>query len=201
LAGVQAAPQESAPRSSLINFTSRYRWIFVAALPLVLAALFVLMVIASSYARYEPAYFSQACVDRYSWPGAVALALDQALRADDDELLAELQGLRRPVSLKTSPTLNMVVMLERDDRYYYYLYFDTETYERHTHAVERVQNRWVVAPPDAYFYLYSGRWIRTAGPVSVLWWLLEVTVLSMRWMFLAAARYRETLYDGRRRGK
>jgi hypothetical protein len=193
---VSFASPSSAQRH-VIEFLRRYHWRLVAALPLALSALFALVVLALSFFRYQPAYFSQIYVERYPQPGSAALALDQALRTANRELLAELEGLRWTVPLATSPTLNLTVLLETDNRYHYYLYFDTRTYERHTYAVEKVRGRWVVAPPDAHFYLCSGRWLRVAGPVTVLWWFLEITVLLMRWIFRASARYREGMYGGR----
>jgi hypothetical protein len=193
---VSLASQSSA-QSRAIEFLRKYRWILVAALPLMLSALFTLVVLVLSPFRYDPIYFSEAYVERYPQPGSTALALDQALRTGNRELLAELQGLRWTVPLETSPTLNLTVLLESDDRYRYYLYFDTKTYDRHTHAIEKIKGRWVVAPPDAHFYLYSGRWLRVAGPVTVLWWFLEVSVLLMRWIFCASARYREGMYGSR----
>jgi len=193
---VSLASQSSA-QSRVIEFLRKYRWVLAAALPLALSALFALVVLVLSPFRYNPIYFSEAYVERYPKPGSTALALDQALRTDNWELLAELQGLRRTVPLDTSPTLNLTVLLETDSRYHYYLYFDTRTYDRHTHAIEKIKGRWVVAPPDAHFYLCSGRWLRVAGPVTVLWWFLEVTVLLMRWIFCASARYREGMYGSR----
>jgi hypothetical protein len=187
----------SSAQSGAIKLLRKYRWVLIAALPLALSALFALVVLALSPFRYRPSYFSQVYVERYPQPGSTALALDQALRTANRELLAELEGLRRTVPLATSPTLNLTVLLETDSRYHYYLYFDTKTYDRHTYAIEKVKGRWAVAPPDAHFYLCSGRWLRVAGPVAVLWWFLEVTVLLMRWIFRASARYREGMYGGR----
>lgn len=181
----------------MVGFLRQYRWVLVAALPLVLSAIFALVVLVLSPFRYNPIYFSEAYAELYPQPGSTALALDQALRTGNWELLAELQGLRWTVPLDTSPTLNLTVLLESDDRYRYYLYFDTKTYDRHVYAIEEIKGRWVVAPPDAHFYLHSGRWLRVAGPVTVLWWFLEITVLLMQWVFRASARYREGMYGGR----
>jgi hypothetical protein len=181
----------------MVGFLRQYRWVLVAALPLVLSAIFALVVLVLSPFRYNPIYFSEAYAELYPQPGSTALALDQALRTDNWKLLTELQGLRWTVPLDVSPTLNLTILLERDNRYHYYLYFDTKTYDRHTHAIEKVRGRWVVAPPDAHLYLYSGRWLRVAGPVTVLWWFLEITVLLMRWVFRASARYRGKMYGGR----
>lgn len=187
----------SSARFSIIGFLRKYCWVLAAVLPLILSAFYVLLVLVLFPFRYDPVYFSEIYAERYPQPGSTALALDQALRTDNRELLAELEGLRWTVPLDTSPTLNLTVLLESDNRYRYYLYFDTKTYDRYTYAIEKVKDRWVVAPTDAHLYLYSGRWLRIAGPVTVLWWFLEITVLLMRWIFRASARYRESMYDGR----
>lgn len=68
----------------------------------------------------------------------MARALERVLHTDDRELLVELQGLRRPAALETSPNLILVMLWEHNDRYISYLYFDMQTYERYMHYVEQV---------------------------------------------------------------
>ncbi len=68
----------------------------------------------------------------------MARALERVLHTDDRELLVELQGLRRPAALETSPNLIFVMLWEHNDRYISYLYFDMQTYERYMHYVEQV---------------------------------------------------------------
>ena len=171
------------------------RWIVAAAvLPLLLVGLFVLVVQVQSIWRYDWTYFSDTYVERYNTPGSVARDLERALQNDDQELLAELQGLRRTVAFKTSPKLIFVMMWERGDRYISYLYFDMDTYERQMHYVEKVRGRWVVTPPDAYYYLHSGRWITVFLPVAIVWWVVEVVVILGVLVYRLSARLRAQMY-------
>lgn len=126
----------------------------------------------------------------------MARALERVLHTDDRELLVELQGLRRPAALETSPNLIFVMLWEHNDRYISYLYFDMQTYERYMHYVEQVGGRWVVAPPDAYYYLHSGRWLGIFLPVAIVWWLLKIVVALAVWLFRASARLRARLCGG-----
>lgn len=173
------------------------RWaLAVALLPLVLAGLFVLMVKTMGLVRYNPAYFSETYAERYDTPGAVTRALERALQTDDQALLAELQGLRRTAAFETGPSLIFVTLLERDDRYFTYLYFDTQTYKRYVHYVEQMEGRWVVTPPDAYYYLHSGRWLVVFSPVATVWWLLEIVVTLGVLVYRLSARLRAQMYGG-----
>ncbi len=168
--------------------------LMVALLPLALTGLFVLLVKAQGLVRYDSAYFTATYADRYDTPGAVARALECALQTDDRALLAELQGLRRLTSFETSPGMIFVMLWERGDRYISYLYVDTQTYERHTHYFEQVGERWVVSPPDAYYYFHSGRFLNLLLPVAIAWWLVEIVVVLMVSVFRASARLRAQLY-------
>lgn len=171
------------------------RWIVAATVfPLLLAGLFVLAVQIQSIWRYDWAYFSETYVERYNTPGSVARELERALQTDDRKLLAELQGLQRPAAFKTSPKLIFVMMWERGDRYISYLYFDMDTYERQMHYVEKVRGRWVVTPPDAYYYLHSGRWIGVFLPIALVWWVVEVVVILGVLVYRLSARLRAQMY-------
>jgi len=179
---------------------SRYvnlRWVLAAALlPLLLAGLFALAVEIQALRRYDPAYFTITYVERYDTPGSVARVLERALQSDDRMLLAELQGLRRPASFQTSPDLIFVMLWERGDRYISYLYFDMQTYERHMYYFEQVGERWVVTPPDAWYYLHSGRWLGVFLPVAITWWLVQAVVVLVVLVFRLSARLRELRYGG-----
>ena len=165
-----------------------------ALLPLLLAGLFALVAEVQRFGRYDPAYFTEEYRRRYDSPGAVARALGEALRSGDEALLAELQGLRRPVSLHTGPGMIFVMLLESDDRYFTYLYFDMDTYRRYTYNVEEVNGRWVVAPEDLYFYFHSGRWWRVFLPLALTWWIVEIVVVLGVWIFHRSARLRARLF-------
>jgi hypothetical protein len=171
------------------------RWALAAALlPLVLAGLFVLVVQVQGLRRYDPAYFSGTYAERYDTPGAVARALEGALQTNDRALLAELQGLRRLAAFKTSPKLIFVMLWEHGDRYISYLYFEMDTYKRHVHYVEQVGERWIVSPPDAYYYLHSGRWLVVFTPLAIVWWLLEIVVTLAVLVYRLSARLRVQMY-------
>jgi len=178
------------------------RWVLAAALlPLVLVGLFMLVVQVQSVSRYDPAYFSEVYAERYDTPGAVARALEGALQTDDRELLAELQGLRRLAAFKTSPKLIFVTLVryttwERGDRYMSYLYLEMDTYRRHMHYIEQVGERWVVSPPDAHYYLHSGRWLGVFTPLAIVWWLLEIVVTLAVLVHRLSARLRAQMYGG-----
>jgi hypothetical protein len=173
----------------------RPRWIMIVVLaPFVLLGLLVLIVKAYGLVRYDAAYFADEYLERYSTPGDAARALEGALRTGDQALLVELQGLRWPAKLETSPSMIFVMLWERTDRYFTYLYFDMQTYERHPHYFEAVDGRWVVTPPDLYYYIHSGQWQRVFWPLAIVWWLLGTVVIGIVWLFRASERARARLY-------
>ena len=165
-----------------------------ALLPLVLAGLLALAAEAQRLGRYDPAYFTAEYCQKYDTPGAVARALGEALQAGDETLLAELQGLRKPIPLHTAPGMIFVMLLDSDERYYTYLYFDMDTYRRYTYSVERINGRWVIAPEDLYFYFHSGRWLRIFLPLALIWWSLIAVLVLGTWIFRHSAQLRARLY-------
>jgi hypothetical protein len=174
----------------------RLRWFLVVVLvPFVLLGLLVLAVQALSLVRYDPAFFTDAHLEQYRTPGDAARALEGALQTDDRPLLAELQGLRWPAKFETSPSMIFVMMWERTDRYITYLYFDMQTYERHPHYFEKVKGRWVVAPPDVYYYIHSGQWQRVFWPLAIVWWSVGMVAIGIVSLFRVSARMRAWLYS------
>jgi hypothetical protein len=173
----------------------RFRWfLFVIAVPFVLLGLVVLAVKIYGLVRYDPGYFETPYLERYTTPGDVARALEGALQSDDRPLLAELQGLRWPAEFTTAPSMIFVMLWERTDRYFTYLFFDMQTYERHPHYFEEVQGRWVVSPADVYYYVHSGAWKRVFYPLATVWWLLGAVAIGGVWVFRASERMRARLY-------
>jgi hypothetical protein len=87
----------------------RLLWILaVLLLPLMLLGIMAAVVQVSALVRYDPAYFSELYIDRYSTPGTASKTLELALQTDDAALLEELQGLRRPGRFEVNP--NVVFM-------------------------------------------------------------------------------------------
>lgn len=173
------------------------RWVVLATLfPLLLLGLYVLAVQIHGLVRYDLAYFTEDYVEEYKTPGSVARALEGALREDDQVLQAELQGRRRPAKFYTSPSLIFVMMWERTDHFFTYLYFDMQTYERHVYHLEEVDGRYVAMQPDAYYFFHSGRWLVVFTPLAIAWWVVEIVVILAVVVFRLSARMREQMYAG-----
>ena len=133
-------------------------------------------------------------MELYSTPGSVARTLEQALKSEDEALLRELQGLRWPAEFKMGPNMMFVMLLERTERYITYLYFDMQAYERQPHYFEEVDGRWLVAPPNAYYYIHSGQWQRVFWPLAIVWWLVGGVAIALVWASRASASFRARLY-------
>jgi len=180
-----------------MRLTVNFRMVLIVALlPLALVGLFWLLALAQGMVRYDPAYFTPLYVERYETPGSAARVLEGALQTNDQELLAELQGKRRPAAFETSPQLTFTMLWERGERYISYLYFDMQTYHRQMHYFEEVQGRWVVSPVDVYFYWHSGRWTTFFLPLAGAWWALGTVALLALWAFRASERIRARMYGG-----
>jgi hypothetical protein len=178
------------------SYLNLRRVLAATLLPLVLAGLFVLGVKALGLVRYDPAYFTAEYVEQYDTPGSVARALEGVLQTNDRALLAELQGLRRTAAFEADPKIIFIMLWERDDRYFTYMYQDMQTLRRHPHYVEKVKGRWVVAPADAHYYLHSGRWLVVFTPLALVWWVLEIVVMLGLLVYRLSARLRGEMYGG-----
>ena len=163
---------------------ARLGWVLLLMLlPLEVAGLCALAMYAYGLVRYDPAYFDQVHVERYSSPEAAVKALEVALQTDNRALLAEIQGLRWPARFEANASLTFVRLWERSDQYTTYLYFDEQTFERHPYHFEKVRGRWVVSPPDLYYYVHSGQWRHTFWPLAIAWWLLAAVAFLTVWLF------------------
>jgi hypothetical protein len=174
---------------------ARLVWVLlVLLLPLEAAGLCALAMYAYGLVRYDPAYFDQTRVEQYSSPEVAVRTLEVALQTGNQSLLAEVQGLRWPVKFETSPSLRIVRLRERSDRYTTYLYFDGQTVERHVYHFEQVRGRWVVSPPDLYYYVHSGQWRHIFWPLAIAWWLLAAVALLGVWLFRSVRSRNARLY-------
>jgi len=178
----------------MARYLNLRRVLVATLLPLVLAGLFVLVVQVQGMVRYDPAYFTDTYIEQYDTPGSVARALEGVLQTDDRELLAELQGLRRTAAFETNPKIIFIMLWERDDRYFTYMYLDMQTLRRYPHYVEKVKGRWVVAPADAHYYFHSGRWLVVFTPLALVWWVLEIVVVLGLLVYRLSARLRGEMY-------
>jgi hypothetical protein len=165
----------------------------VVAVPFVVLGLLVLGVQLHGLARYDPAYFTGEYLEKYGQPSQVVRILEQGLQLGNGALLAELQGLRRPSQFQTASTVSFVKLWERTGRYETYLYVDLYTYERYEHHLEQVRGRWVVAPEDLRYLLYSGRWRTFFYPAALAWWVLGLTALAFLWLLRRSESLRSHL--------
>jgi hypothetical protein len=138
--------------------------------------------------RYDPAYFGETYTTQYASAGAVAKALESALQTNDQSLLAELQGLRWPARFATGPTITWVQLWERTDRYATYLYFDVSRYEPYPYHVEEVRGRWVVSPPDVYYFVESGAYKNVFLTFSLIWWASGAVSMGVFYLFSTSER-------------
>lgn len=161
--------------------------------PLVAAGIFILIANLQGWFRYDVRYFSPEYESTYEAPGAVAVALEEAIRTDDQALYEELTGLRfRPRLIEPNPNLRLAILLEVDKvGYFHYLYFDVKTYKRSTFYIKQVMDRWVVVPQDGYFYWDSGRWLVVFTPLALIWWGALAIGGFAYWVYWSAARFRE----------
>ncbi|MGC9335540.1 MAG: hypothetical protein ACP5JJ_15425 [Anaerolineae bacterium] len=172
----------------------RPRWILLVLLvPFIALGLLVVAIEAHSLIRYDPAYFADEYLDQYSTPSDVARTLEVALRTGDDVLLAELQALRWPAEFETGPSIVFTMLWERTDRYLTYLYVDMQSYERHPYHLELVHGRYVVAPEDLHYFLYSGQWKRVFFPLAIIWWVLGLAAVGLVWLLRVSEGMRARL--------
>lgn len=168
-------------------------WLLILALiPAILAGLYVVTMQIQSLFRYEPAYFAQEFQRTYNAPGTVARALEGVLQEGDESRYRELTGLSRtPAEMLPHPELQLSILLDVDERgYFHYLYFDFDTYKRHTHYIKELRGRWITVPQDAYFYYDSGQWLRVFLPIALSWWLLMCAVAIIKLLSLLGLRTR-----------
>jgi hypothetical protein len=160
----------------------------VGLIPFVLLGLVVSAAKVYGLVRTDPAYFAETYVTQYDSPGAVAKALESALQTDDASLLAELQGLRWPAKFDTGSTITWVQLWERTDRYTTYLYFDASAYEPYPHHIEQVRGRWVVSPPDLYYFVQSGAYKNVFLIFSSIWWASGLVTVGVVYLFSTSER-------------
>jgi hypothetical protein len=167
----------------------------VLAVPFVVLGLLVLGLNLHGLVRYDPAYFTPEYLEEYGQPSQVVWVLEQALQTGNRPLLAGLQGLRRPSRFETGDAISFVRLWERTGRYVTYLYVDMHSYERYPYHLEQIKGRWVVAPEDVRYYLYSGRWKDLFLPLAIAWWILGLGVLGFAWLLRDSESLRSRLFD------
>ncbi|HNS50332.1 MAG TPA: hypothetical protein PKO09_04035 [Anaerolineae bacterium] len=149
------------------------RWVVVVAvLPFAILGLVALADGLVGNSRFDPSYFAAPYLERYSTPAAAVKSMESGLRRGDLALIAELQGLKRPASFRTSSGITFVELWENCGPYRVYLFLDRQTYMRSLIPFEEVQGRWVAGPRDLRFYLRSGHWRTPFLIAAGVWWAL-----------------------------
>lgn len=173
-----------------------YIWIGLFLLPLALAGVYILGVRFQALFRYDKAYFTPDYQKLYSSPGSVAGAIEGALHGDDRSIFVELTGLRHPIRPPAkNPNERMMIVLEVTRAgYFQELFFDVKTFQRSIYHIKKVDGRWVMVPPDAYYYLDSGDWLLFYTPLLLVWWSLLVVVAMGISVFRLASAFRQQLY-------
>ena len=168
--------------------------LFVLLLPFVVLGLVVLAAKLYGLVCFDPAYFTPEYREKYGEPSQVVRVLEQALQAGNERLLAGLQGLRWPRQFPMGDSISFIKLWEHRGRYVTYLYLDMHSYERHEYHLEQVQGRWVVAPEDLRYLLYSGRWRAFFLPAAIAWWVLGLATLALLWLLRRSASLRSRLF-------
>ena len=176
----------------------RYWLYFVVAglFPLCAAGIFIFIANLQAWFRYDMRYFTPEYQSAYESPGAVAVALESAIRTSSQALYEELVGLRfGPHPIKPNPNMRLAILLDVDEAgYFQYLYFDVKTYVRSTFYIKRVMDRWVVVPQDPYFYWDSGRWLVVFTPLALIWWGTLIVIGAAYWVYSSSAKFRDQLF-------
>lgn len=161
---------------------------------IVVALLFLYTAIEESF-RYDPAYFTDEFLARYDTPGSVAIALEPVLREGDEEMMAELLGINRsPRDIKARPDLILTFMIDSDEVYFHYLYFDASDYNRLIQYVKKQNGRYITSEMDLHFYIKSGQWKVVAGPVAAAYWSLVITLTIGVYAYRRMRIAREKMY-------
>lgn len=150
--------------------------------------------------RYDPVYFTDEYLQRYATPSELLTDLETALRNGDSALLAALQGTGDvPQHLEPLPNVRFLVFWKRDGKYSDYLFMDKTNYHRYMQHVKLVKGRYVKIPETIHFYMDSGRWIHTFGPIMAIWWLVVILFTAAVWFHRYMAVVRKDIYGPRPR--
>jgi hypothetical protein len=132
----------------------------------------------------------------YGSPGSVATAIEHAVKDGDFSSYPELTGLRvKGIPPEHNPNLRLMIALKvTDNGYFQYLFFDVKNNHRTIYQIKKVHGRWVMAPPDAFYFLDSGEWLLFFTPLLTIWWSLIAVVAVAVAVFRIAGHFRDQIY-------
>jgi hypothetical protein len=141
--------------------------------------------------RFDEGYFTAEYQERYAAPGAVAIALERALREGDRELMQELRATRAlPQDLEPKPKLIFALLLNVEGEYFDYLFFDASNYRRVIEHVREREGRYIAVEESLFYYMDSGEWLSFAAPLGATWWSLVLVFTAGTFVYRWMARYR-----------
>lgn len=163
--------------------------------PVIVVGILFLYAKIDELTRYDPAYFTEEFRERYHSPGMVAIALEPILREGDEDSIRELLGTRRGLKkLEARPDLILVFLLEADEKYFHYLYFDIRDYNRVMEYIREWNGRFVASKMDLYYYMDSGQWKVIAGPLAAAWWSLVIVFTAGVYVYRRTRIARQKMY-------
>jgi hypothetical protein len=163
--------------------------------PIVIVGLLFVYAKIDERIRYDPAFFTEEFRDLYHSPGMVAIALEPILREGDVDSIRELFGTRRGIKrIEARPDLIFVFLLEADEKYFHYLYFDPTDYNRVMQYIRKWNGRYVLSRMDLYYYMDSGQWRVIAGPLATAWWSLVIVVTVGVFVYRRTKVTRQKMY-------
>ena len=164
-------------------------WHFIlilAFVPIVIIGFVLAAGLTMGAVQYEPSYFTQDYTIRYQSTRSLLEALEQAVRNGDASKIAELQAVRwAPLKVKPLPSLQFSTFWSNDEKYQNYLFFDASNNHRLIYHVKYVNGRYVWASENLYYYVDSGRWVRTFYPILAIWWIVLFLYFVARRVYFA----------------
>lgn len=168
-------------------------FVLMALAPLAVTAAYLVIAPMQVGDRFDPAYFTDDYRQKYRDPRQTVSILVEAMRANDQAALAELEGLRNYLPVPTNPTMEYQLILETNNpRYFRANLFDRETYRGYAFNIGLINGRWVVFPSsDNFYYFDSGQWRAIMLPLSIVWWVVEAVLIIIFWLRGLGQRWRD----------
>ena len=96
--------------------------------------------------------------------------------------------------MEARPDLIYTFMIDLDDVYFHYLYFETRSYRRDMRYVKERDGRFIASETDLYFYMDSGQWRKLAGPLAAIWWILVIVFTTAVYVDRRMAAIRKSMF-------
>jgi hypothetical protein len=158
----------------------RRRRLFIALVlaPWLLYALPALYVALESSTRFDPSYFTPQLVARYAQPDAAFDDWAKALRDGDEALYSQVRGRSWDESLTPRTELSFApTQVEQVGSYWRFA-----KPGEFTAYFEQVNGRWVYAPNDWRFRLYTGAFLQDFLAAALFYYLMVGLMVLYRWM-------------------